>query len=738
MSGGAKAKTRPIIPESATPIDKLKITINKGGVITEVDAIHAGWAEPREYVPFSWPPDEPVEQAGWLAGVELLIEDLHWLLRRPYHRFWSQVVYDLALAECLSTTLETLPRPHELTLLPASPAVRQAVQQVALLVLKLALRMATYKESKENQLSPALFAQLVYDNYLWDMARLMDLCAVYSVSNCQLLSRQLESLFTHQPAYVQDLQLTVLELPQLLGRVEERVAGTELGKSLSWTELWDVVQYVTDLATSLDAFLRVYPAGSVPFRETGVLVRIASFYDTVIPRLWRRLEAETQAEVPPPAEVRRHLLLCRAALISVVRRALEYCCLEPLREEQTATEAAGRNRERLLDCGERYLEVMTECLAEQHFMADYHLQHPINEDVLTVRQGCPDLDPARLDYVLDAVLSAVPPAAVTPPEPAPAPAAADPDPAGAGAGAGDGGAEAGPMVDGVELESMVSHVQDLLPDLSRSFVMACLEHYNFSSERVINALLEDSLPPSLASLDRTAEAALPPPPEPAPAPAPSSVLSTRRNVFDGDEFDVMSRNDVDLSRFHKGKRMTEARLARELADKSSLREAGQRERYQLFGSLTTDGSVYEAIHYEDEYDDTYDDVSTGQEEPKEEAEEDSGPVPLNQPLPSSRWRRPDPAAEEDQETSGPRRDHFVQDPAEVRARQEARRQEQQQRRRGRGRGGHHGPPPNRDVVGAPRGQGQDKQVLQNRRRKNEQKSTQHRRGADRKQRGGMF
>ena len=68
--------------------------------------------------------------------------------------------------------------------------------------------------------------------------------------------------------------------------------------------------------------------------------------------------------------------------------------------------------------------------------------------------------------------------------------------------------------------------------------------------------------------------------------------------------------------------MTEARLARELADKSSLRESGMRERYQLFGCLTADGSVYEAAQYEDEYDDTYDDVTTGQEEPKEEAEED--------------------------------------------------------------------------------------------------------------------
>ena len=53
----------------------------------------------------------------------------------------------------------------------------------------------------------------MYDNFLWDMARLMDLCAVFAATNEQLLSRQLGSLFAHQPAYVQDLQMTVLALP---------------------------------------------------------------------------------------------------------------------------------------------------------------------------------------------------------------------------------------------------------------------------------------------------------------------------------------------------------------------------------------------------------------------------------------------------------------------------------------------------------------------------------------------
>ena len=69
-------------------------------------------------------------------------------------------------------------------------------------------------------------------------------------------------------------------------------------------------------------------------------------------------------------------------------------------------------------------------------------------------------------------------------------------------------------------------------------------------------------------------------------------------------------------------RLTTARLAAELADKSALRTDGVRHKYELFGSLSAEGSVYEAAQYEDEYDDTYDSVATGGGEPNEEAETD--------------------------------------------------------------------------------------------------------------------
>lgn len=56
---------------------------------------------------------------------------------------------------------------------------------------------------------------------------------------------------------------------------------------------------------------------------------------------------------------------------------------------------------------------------------------------------------------------------------------------------------------GVELDSLISQVKDLLPDLGEGFILACLEHYHYDSEQVINNILEQRLAPALSQLDRS-------------------------------------------------------------------------------------------------------------------------------------------------------------------------------------------------------------------------------------------
>lgn len=107
--------------------------------------------------------------------------------------------------------------------------------------------------------------------------------------------------------------------------------------------------------------------------------------------------------------------------------------------------------------------------------------------------------------------------------------------------------------DNIKEESLITEVKDILPHLGDGFIQKCLQYYDYKTERVINSILEDSLAEPLKKLDRS----LPIIPE---DPLDKKFLETgiaRLNVFDGDEFDIMTRDDVDVSRIHVGKRKSE-------------------------------------------------------------------------------------------------------------------------------------------------------------------------------------
>ena len=83
--------------------------------------------------------------------------------------------------------------------------------------------------------------------------------------------------------------------------------------------------------------------------------------------------------------------------------------------------------------------------------------------------------------------------------------------------------------------------------MGSGFVEACLEYFDHNPERVINSLLEENLPPHLMELDRKT----------ARKKTEAAPSATRSNVFDGDEFDVNSRDRLDMGRVHKGKHATQ-------------------------------------------------------------------------------------------------------------------------------------------------------------------------------------
>ncbi|XP_010749645.1 activating signal cointegrator 1 complex subunit 2 [Larimichthys crocea] len=759
------------------PLDEQQVT-EPGPMGKEhtLPALHPVRKEERCFVPYKSPPEDgsPAEVEEFLEHAKFITEDLEWLLALPHDKFWCQVVFDESLQRCLDSYLHHAPRGLDLSTLPSSPAVADMQRSVHRLVFLTFLRMATHKESKENFITPAVFGEIIYENFLFDIPKILDLCVLFGKGNSQLLHKMIENIFTQQPSYYSDLDETVPTVLQVFDTILDKCGlhcegATAMepmklsahkqptAMTMSQQELADLILYLCDSTTTIHAFLDIFPAACSSFHSHGLLSRLTSFYETAVPDLEKAVRKRNFDDKGLQEDLWRRLSHSCRKMVETAHLLLQHTCLQPILE----------GGEIMLTFAEELLQHFTSFLTEKRFLTDYDEQFPIADDVSLLQQALPVIDETRTSYLLQGVESAwdnvgrrkpqsqiqhkVPSAYQGAAGGAVASSAGFKDPEDRETGGGGEslrGAEAmlevpqkgnnGAVcpVSGAELESLLSLIRDLLPDLGEGFLLACLQEYNYNSELVINNILEDRLAPNLDKLDRAM-------PRPVKEEL-SDVLNVRSNVFDDDEFDVFRRDQVDMSRIWKGRRKG-ANTREMLNDKQHIEE--QRARYQAYETVVDEviiepgesAATYDLDDYDDEYDDTYDMNQVG----ANDLDGDSllNRRPFTVPLVLRQGNKPeddeDGVDEEEEETlsNNVNRDQFVQDPALLRERAEARRAAMQQKRGFR-------PERRSNVVGQAKGQGQTQETTQDRRRKEANKSrvSNHNRRtmADRKRNKGMI
>lgn len=748
------------------PLDEQQVTeCDPSGLERTLPALHPERTAERIFLPYLPPPaeDAAAELEEFLEQARFITEDLEWLLSLPHDRFWCQVVFDESLHRCLDSYLQLAPRGSDVSNLPSSPALAEVQCSLHRAVFMTFLRMATYKESKEHFLSAAVFKEIIYDNYLFDIPKIMDLCVLFGKGNSNLLTKMIENIFTQQPSYYSDLEEAIPTVLQVFDSILEKcglqnedASAVEALKltasrapdisSMDPQELADLILYLCDSTSTIHAFLEIFPKACASFYSHSFLSRLSFFYETAVPELEKATRKGKVDDKGLQMELWLRLSHSCRRMVDTAHLLLHNVYLQPILE-------GGDNIQK---CAEELLQNFTSILPEKRFVCDYNEQFPIADDVSLLQQALPLLDETRTSYLLQGVQSAmesVGPRRQGPLVPKCASSETQWNTSQPGMGlqqqlegvpaAPSSENEASYQFDGsqknnvcplssAELDSLLSSVQDLLPDLGEGFLLACLEEYNYNSEVVINNILEERLSPGLSALDRTMPR---PPKETQP-----QLLSHRSNVFDDDEFDVFRRDQVDMSRIWKGRRKGES--ARELLNNKQHVE-DQKLRYQTYEMVVDEVPVEpgDSVDYEDEYDDTYDMNQVGANDRDQDSLLRWRPFTVPQILrQGQRAEEEEEESEEEAEDRGPaqnytQRDQFVQDPAVLRERAEARRTAIQQRKGFRSE-------QTSNVVGQPKGQGQSLETVLDRRRKESNKSrvaNHNRRSlADRKKNKGMI
>ncbi|CAB3230207.1 unnamed protein product [Arctia plantaginis] len=735
-----------INPENL-PVEKLTLLVKNAGVVREVKALDPYWVEKREMTLYERPPSGSRIVLGaidaWKVRMEGYIEDMKWLLGLEHYRFWSTIIHHPSCMDALVSFLQEatppyLP-PHE------SRDVQRLYEEIRRMVLIVFSRLVTNKESKAHWMSKEYMADLLYNKFIFTVPIIWDLCLTYGVDNGRHVSRVLDCVFALQPQYERDVTAALAfvkeafkyiilqvnkdydseeppNLPETFKGFSEirRPSSSKTPDRLTFDLLKDLVIHLVDTAMTMRIFVEVYPKAADVFRKTNFIISIVQLYEYGIPLLYEKLEETGDETSVQFTEVEGYIDTARAELVDVFREVLAVYKNKIFSGQGTIESNV-----------EDYLAVMMDGLSEKLLIKDYHTCYAVHEDMEMLRQAYPDIDTVKTDFILQAIYSNLD---------EPAPDMPTPTPQMTNGHGSHIEPEATPtrdteIPDNVREESLISEVKDILPHLGDGFILKCLQHYGFNAERVINSILEGNLAEPLTGLDQS----LPLIPEDR---LDKNFLETgiqRLNVFDGDEFDIMTRDDVDVSRIHIGKRKSKYRdLKAMLDDKSHIK---QREDIYSKYNLVCD----EVAMYSDEYDDTYDSEDVA---PRADAADDP-----RRPFVTPRALQPRDSKHDQEEESEEESDSnmevagnsnrnkmdFCSNPEEVRARREA----NYLARGGKG----HRPAPQAqprtvDVVGKPKGQGQEKDVLHNRDKKEKHKSVRgnhnRRQGAQWKRSQGMM
>ena len=517
-----------------------------------------------DFLPYwSYPSDSlRDDQELWFRSLETLRDDVIILLKLPLNRFWSQVIFDPKFHILIDSFLKLTP-----VIMEESPDILKydLFQSFLEVMFKVFLRMGTNREAQytKNRTFPDFttnaFADLLYDNYLFDLPKILDLCFIYS-SNRQLLGEMFEGIFRKQNKYFYDIQEMLRTSLTLLQNICKEIGcnlkfGEEASEpillkekstnKLSLDRFTEIIRFVANLFSNLESFFATCQSASQCLSPV-LIGYFINFYENYIPAVLNTWLIQRDKLGEKEEFVKSELRKTKINFCRILSFVFENCYFKKF----SLTPLDVENIQAPL---EEFLTISNFIIGTKYLLTEYLKMFDLKTKFNEMR------DTGIIDAIQYGYLTA--PLSSNSEEPK-----SKPEP-------------------NMELEQAIAAVQNIIPNLDISSIREVLLLHNLNVPHAINTLFEQI--PTVEIETRTKEVLVPKGPDPV-------LISERESIFTGDKFDIFTRDDVDMNLIHIGKKEhyndPNAFLnTRDITNKT-----------RVLANLE--------LEYNDEYDDTYDDT----------------------------------------------------------------------------------------------------------------------------------
>eukprot|EP00794_Sanderia_malayensis_P016603 gene16603-18289_t len=399
------------------------------------------------------------EVSEWKERMKYVFEDYDWLLKLSDERFAYQILKDETFNNSFESFLQFCPRYFDQELeLPGCDKMQASLKKLVVLII---LRIVSIPMPGDTSL---------YDNFILDIPKLFDICAIYGAvpaSTKALIKEALKAIFKREPRYWDDLaealgsfSVTLDKIKSKLGLSSEPDEGPKQlneqpKQESSQKEIEDILCFIYDSVFSMASFLELFDDAADLFLRTNLLSRCAEIIDSYLPALSQNLHVGAK-------NYQRIFKRIKKCVVFFSHLVLDKCFLNG-------------NVKRSGSC-EEYLNTVASLLSYPRFIQCYEKFYGINADLKSNFEVTSYENDEIFQYILGVLNSLC----IAKPRQEP-----NSDVAESGAMA---------AVSEIDIHKALDQIQNLFPNEDEGFLRAFIIYHDGSAERVINGIIEENIP----------------------------------------------------------------------------------------------------------------------------------------------------------------------------------------------------------------------------------------------------